>query len=138
MLTLSSAAAYGRVVAASPGFELFKEGLFNLPLPSIVILIISLLVPTVVTGSSSSALTISFDAFTDKYLATGLDPEVIHRIATMSSNMSLMPHCAGVVNALAIVKLTHREIYKHYFMIGIVMMFATVVFASILASLGVV
>lgn len=138
LLALSAAAAYGKVVAIAPGFEIFTEGLFGLPLPSIVILIISVLVPTVVTGSSSASLTISFDAFLDKYLATGYDPQVIHRIATMTSNMSLMPHCAGVVNALTVSKLTHKQVYKHYFIISICLMFVTVVFATILAVLGVV
>jgi H+/gluconate symporter-like permease len=138
LLVLSAASAYGKVVAISPGFKLFTDSLFGLPLPSIMIIIISVLVPTVVTGSSSAALNISFDAFIDQYLATGLNPQVIHRVATMTSNMSLMPHCAGVVNALAIVKLTHKQIYKHYFVIGILLMFVTVVFAATLAVFGVV
>ncbi|MEL7647968.1 MAG: hypothetical protein AAGU76_07730 [Sedimentibacter sp.] len=138
LLALSAASAYGKVVAISPGFELFKDSMFGLPLPSIVILIISVLVPTVVTGSSSASLTISFEAFLDKYLATGFDPQVIHRVATMTSNMSLMPHCAGVVNALTVSKLTHKQVYKHYFIISICLMFVTVVFAAILATLGVV
>jgi len=138
LLVLSAASAYGKVVAISPGFKLFTDSLFGLPLPSIMIIIISVLVPTVVTGSSSAALNISFDAFIDQYLATGINPQVIHRVATMTSNMSLMPHCAGVVNALAIVKLTHKQIYKHYFVIGILLMFVTVVFAATLAMFGVV
>jgi H+/gluconate symporter-like permease len=137
LVALAAAAAFGGVVASVPGFQVISTGLFNLPVPDTAKMLISVIVPTLIMGSSTGGLTVAFDSFADKYLAMGIHPEVIHRLTTMASNLSLTPHCSGVINTFVITKLDHKSAYKHYGIIGILLGGITVIIAAILATFGV-
>ena len=51
-----------------------------------------------------------------KYLAMGVNPDLIHRIAAMASGgFDAMPHNGVVITTLAIAGLTHKNAYKHLF-----------------------
>lgn len=137
LVALSAAAAFGGVVSTVPGFQLISTGLFALPLPDTAKMMISVAVPSLITGSSSSGQQVAYDTFADQYLAMGINPEVIHRLTTMAGNISLAPHSSGVINTFVITKLSHNQAYKHYGIIGILLLGITCVIAGILASFGV-
>ena len=47
------------------------------------------------------------------YLEMGLEPGVVHRIATMASGgFDSLPHCGSVVAMLTITGMTHKEAYR--------------------------
>jgi H+/gluconate symporter-like permease len=82
--------------------------------------IISLAVATnimaAITGSASGGLGIILTTLAPKYLALGLSPDLIHRIACMSSGaFDAMPHNGVVITILAVSGLTHANAYKHIF-----------------------
>jgi len=137
LVALAAASAFGGVVAFVPGFKVLSTGLFSLPVPDTAKMLISVIVPALITGSSSSGLQVAYDTFAPKYLAMGIHPDVIHRLTTMSSNLSLAPHSAGVINTFVITKLSHSQAYKHYASIGLGAAGITLIFAAILASFGV-
>ena len=69
----------------------------------------------------------------ESYLDKGVEPEILHRVATMASGgFDSLPHCGAVVAVLAIAGLTHKEGYKD---IGIITVIIPV-FAT-LATIGV-
>ena len=65
----------------------------------------------------------------------GLPPELIHRIATISSGcFDAMPHNGVVITFLAVAGLTHINSYKHFFFTHIM---ATLVALLVVISLGI-
>jgi H+/gluconate symporter-like permease len=56
--------------------------------------------------------------------AAQINPEIMHRIASMgSAAMDILPHNGAVITLLAICKLTHKQSYFDLFMVGSVTAF---------------
>lgn len=116
--TVFSAAAvgFGAVVSSSEGFKIIltaiqtfsHDPLFN----------ISLLSGTMagVTGSSSGALGIVMNNFVQPYLHTGVNPEKLHRLATISSGiLTCLPQCGALLSFYSLTGLKHQGTYKNLF-----------------------
>lgn len=55
-------------------------------------------------------------AFGKQYVDMGLDPDAIHRVATMSSSIfTVMPHTGVVLTFFALTGLTHKNGFKYLF-----------------------
>jgi H+/gluconate symporter-like permease len=89
-----------------------------------------------ITGSASGGLGIILATLSAKYLALGLSPELIHRVATMSAGcFDAMPHNGVVITFFAVAGLTHMNSYRHLFFSHIV---ATLLTLVIVIPLGIV
>ncbi len=50
--------------------------------------------------------------------ASGISPEVLHRVASMASGgMDTLPHNGAVITLLAVTGLTHRQSYPQIFVV---------------------
>ncbi len=106
----------GMAVAATTGFKLVSSWLLTLPMNPIVSLAIATNIMAAITGSASGGLGIIMETLVPKYLALGLNPNLIHRIATMACGaFDAMPHNGAVITMLAVAGLTHKQAYKHFF-----------------------
>ena len=70
-------------------------------------------------------MTIALNALGETYLqlaaATGINPALLHRVATISAGtLDSLPHNGAIVSLLAVCGLTHRESYLDMAMVGIV------------------
>lgn len=137
---ISSTVAFGAVVAASPAYTLIVGGLDKLSwMPPAWQIFITVNVCAALTSSSTSAIGIVFGQFAERFLATGLAPAAIHRIATVTSlGLNTLPHSVGVCNAAGASKLTIGQIYKHYLWITVIFPLVAAVVLCILATLGIV
>ena len=68
------------------------------------------------TGSASGGMSIALSALAPQYLekamAIGLNPEYLHRIASLSSGgLDTLPHNGAVLTLLAVSNCTHKESY---------------------------
>ena len=129
-----AAVGFGIVVTSAPGFQIFSNLLSGIENPLISLASMTY-VFTAVTGSGSGALGIVLQTFGQNYLASGMSPDVIHRIATIAC----MPMCGiafggGVFNLLAVTGLTHKEAYRHIFIVSIIIGTITLI-ASILFAM---
>ena len=117
----AAAVGFGIVIAAAPGFTVISKWILAIPGSPLFSLAAATSLMAAVTGSSTGSLGIIMEAFAKQYLAAGVSPEVIHRIAAMGSGpMSAMPHSGAVLTLLAITGLKHNEAYRHIFMTVVV------------------
>ena len=70
-----------------------------------------------ITGSASGGLSIALKTFGETYyeraLAVGIDPQLLHRVASMScGGLDSLPHNGAVITLLLICGVTHRQGYK--------------------------
>lgn len=108
---------YGMAVAASAGFAVVSDILLNLPGHPIVSLSVAVNLMAGITGSASGGLGIVLETLAPKYLALGLSPELVHRIAVISAGtFDALPHNGVVITSLAVCGLTHKNAYRHIWM----------------------
>ena len=68
------------------------------------------------TGSASGGMSIALEALAPQYLekaaSISLNPEYLHRIASLASGgLDTLPHNGAVLTLLAVSKCTHKESY---------------------------
>ena len=138
LFNTASEVGYGSTIATLTGFELIKNfvlGLFSEnPLLSLAVAVNML---AGITGSASGGLAIALETlgaeFYELALVKDIDPELMHRIATMaSSGLDSLPHNGAVITLLMICGLTHRQSYKE---IGVTTLLIplSIMFAMVLA-----
>ena len=138
LLNVCVIVGFGSVVSATTGYTVIMNALDKIPGPPIFQLFIAVNVAAGVAGSASAALGIGMTMFADKFMAMGLSPELIHRIAVMSSGgLDSLPHSSGTASALGVAQLTHKEGYIHVFMLNTVIPIIVTAIACVLASFGV-
>jgi H+/gluconate symporter-like permease len=122
---VASLVGFGAVVAALPGFAAVRDWVLEIGGGPLVSLAVATNILSSLTGSASGGMTIALDALGGTYLRlaaeTGIDPALLHRVATISAGtLDSLPHNGAVVSLLAVCGQTHRESYLDMAMVGIV------------------
>ncbi len=121
----ASEVGYGTVIASLAAFNLMKEAVLSIapgnPLISEAIAINAL---AGITGSASGGLSIGLQVLGERYLemahTLNISPELLHRVASMSSGgFDSLPHNGAVISLLTICCLTHKDSYKDIFMVTV-------------------
>jgi len=124
-LNTASLVGFGAVVAALPAFAVVRDGFLGVPGGPLVSIAIAANVMGGITGSASGGLIIALNALGETYAklgaAAGIDPALIHRVASISSGaLAMLPHNGAVVTLLAICGATQRGSYREIMMVGLV------------------
>ena len=130
IMNTASEVGYGNVIASLPGFKSISSFLLGIkfggsPLVSEAITVNIL---AGITGSASGGMSIALAAMSKDWLAwanqVGLDPQMLHRIASLAcGGLDSLPHNGAVITLLAVCGLTHKESYID---IGMITVFTTV------------
>ncbi len=137
----ASEVGYGATIAALAGFALIRDGIFALsPGNPLVAELVSINVLAGITGSASGGLSIALQSLGQQFLemgrAAGIDPGVLHRVASLSSGgLDTFPHNGAVITLLTVCGLSHRESYKDIAVVSLVIPFMTTVFLVSMGSL---
>jgi H+/gluconate symporter-like permease len=120
-MNTASEYGFGAVIAILPGFLFIKEALLSIPNP-LINEAVTVTTLAGITGSASGGLSIALAAMAEHFMAaanaTGISPEVLHRVASMASGgMDTLPHNGAVITLLAVTGLTHRQSYGDIFAI---------------------
>lgn len=135
VLTIGSLVGFGAVVAAMPAFAGVRDAVLSIRGGPLVSLTASMNVLAGLTGSASGGMAIALDALGDTYLRLalehGIDPSLMHRVATMSSGtLDALPHNGTVLTVLQVSGLTHRESYFDMVMtviVGVIIAFSAII-----------
>jgi H+/gluconate symporter-like permease len=124
-MNTASEVGFGNVIAGMPGFKTIASFLLGMKTSPLVSEALSINILAGITGSASGGLSIALDTMGSRYLAwasqTGLDPALLHRIASMSAGgLDTLPHNGAVITLLAICGLTHRESYPDIFAVTVI------------------
>ena len=72
------------------------------------------------------------------YIAMGLDPDVVHRVATVAAGgFDSLPHCGAVSTMRTITQLTHKEAYRDTGVITVVIPVIATVTIMLGATMGI-
>ena len=111
---------FGGVVAKTEGFASFSRMALDAPLPPLVSLFFSVNVVSGIVGSASGGLRIFMETLAPSYLEMGIEPDVLHRVATVAAGgLDTLPHCGAVIASFTIMGLTHRQAYRDVFIVSV-------------------
>ena len=120
LLNTAAVIGFGSVVTQTDGFGSFSQWVLGLPLPPLLSVFTSVSVVSAIVGSGSGGLQIFMQTFAERYLEMGIEPETLHRIATLGSGgIDSLPHCGAVIAMLTIMGLKHKEAYKDIFVVTV-------------------
>ena len=121
LLNTAAVIGFGGVVTQTEGFATFAQAVIGLDLPPLVSVAASVSVVSGIVGSASGGLQIFMQTFGETYLAMGVDPQALHRIAALASGgLDSLPHSGAVIAMLTIMGLKHREAYRDIFVVTVV------------------
>ncbi|MDN5323797.1 MAG: hypothetical protein PWQ67_2251 [Clostridia bacterium] len=141
IMNTASEVGYGNVIRSLPGFTVVRDFMLSIdPGTPLVSEAITVNVLAGITGSASGGMSIALEAMGQRYLEwgqqVGLNPELLHKIASLSSGgFDTLPHNGAVITLLAITGLTHKASYPDLGMVSLVIPFASTAIVIILATL---
>ncbi|HQX49424.1 MAG TPA: GntP family permease [Planctomycetaceae bacterium] len=134
---------YGNTIKSLAGFAVVQKFVTGIapgnPLISEAIAVNSL---AAITGSASGGLSIALKALGETYydrgIAAGINPELLHRVASMScGGLDSLPHNGAVITLLLICGVTHRQGYKDVGVVSVVCpLFATITVLALGTAFG--
>ncbi|CEF49395.1 unnamed protein product [uncultured bacterium] len=139
VLTVGSLVGFGAVVAAMPAFAVVRDAVLSIKGGPLVSLTAAMNLLAGLTGSASGGMAIALDALGDTYMRLaaehGIDPALLHRVATISSGtLDALPHNGTVLTVLQVSGLTHRESYFDMVMTVVVSVIIAFIAVIILGS----
>ena len=143
IMNTSLAVGFGSVVKAVPGFALLTEMMLNMPGSILFSEAIAVNVLAGATGSASGGMSIALTALAPKYLeiaqAEGIDPGVLHRIASISSGgLDTLPHCPTYIMMAAVIGVSTKEAYKDVCVTTVIFPIVLSTIAALLATIGII
>ena len=141
ILNTSAAVGFGAVVTAVPSFKQLTELILGIKGNPLISEAVAVQLLASITGSASGGMGIALEALGSKYYelsqTTGISPEAFHRIASVASGASILPHNGALLTLLAVTGLKHRDSYLDVAVVGFIIPTIAVIAAIILASLGI-
>ncbi len=135
---MSSCSGFGAVIGEASGYMYVISALHSIPGPAPFKVWLAVNIAAGITGSSSGGLSIVLNNLGDYFTSLGIPNAALHRLISASSiGLDTLPHSSGVVNACAVSKMTHKELYKYYFMISVVFTNVAALVIALLISLGI-
>lgn len=135
---LASAAGFGGVVAATPGFQLILNSLDAIPGGPLVEIIVSINLVAGFCGSSSSGLSTALPILSERFLSYGIPPQALHRLCSIASvGLDSLPHSSAVANNYYIQRISYKDGYINNFMFSVVFTLMTAVLCAFLISIGI-
>jgi len=136
---VSLCTALGTVITATEGFQFIISAIEKIPGTPLIQLIVAVNLMAAFSGSSAGGLTVALDVLGERFIATGINPQVLHRIATIScGGLGFLPHNGSVINELNVAKLKHKDAYMPYLICALLIPIITAFILAGLAQLGIV
>ena len=132
---------YGNTIKSLAGFTLVQNFVTGIapgnPLISEAIAVNAL---AGITGSASGGLSIALrtlgETYYERAVAAGIDPQLLHRVASMSCGcLDSLPHNGALITLLLICGVTHRQSYRD---VGVVTIVCPLIATAVVVALGTV
>ena len=139
----ASETGYGNVIAGLSAFAIISSGIVSISSNPLVGTAVSSSVLAGVTGSASGGLSIALETMGKQFLeiavSRGINPQVLHRVASIAcGGMDTLPHNGAVITLLGITGMTHKDSYADIGMCTVIIPLIAVTFIIICASFGIV
>jgi H+/gluconate symporter-like permease len=121
----ASEIGYGAVIGSLAAFAVVQAAVMGISSNPLISEAITVNIMAGITGSATGGLSLALGMLGKTYAeagaAAGINPELLHRVATIASGgLDSLPHNGAVITLLGICRLTHRQSYIDIFMVTVI------------------
>jgi len=128
---------FGSVVKVLPIFAVVSAAVLSLSALPLLSEVISVNLLCAMTASASGGLSAALEVMGDTFLQSGVDPQVLHRLASIcSGGLDNLPYNGATVTVLALCGMTHKDSYLDMFMVATVIPIVASLVIMVLGSFG--
>jgi len=130
---------YGNTIKSLAGFTVVQNFVTGIaPGNPLISEAIAVNVLAAITGSASGGLSIALQTLGETYyeraVSAGIDPQLLHRVASMSCGcLDSLPHNGALITLLLICGVTHRQSYRD---VGVVTIICPLTATAVVVALG--
>lgn len=136
IVATSAVVGFGGVVSSTPGYNILLDVAMNMGGSPLISFSTATALLAGACGSGSGGLALALENLAPTYLELGVQPGVLHKIASCACiTLDSLPHNGVMVTVLACCGLTHKEGYRHLFAITVVGSIIILILAVITASI---
>ena len=133
---------FGAVIKSLAIFSIIQSFILGISANPLISEILAVNMLCGMTASASGGLGATLEALAPTFIAqgakVGLSPQVLHRIASISSGgLDSLPHNGATVTTLSLCNISHKEGYLDMFVCSVVIPIGTAIVVAILASIGI-
>ncbi len=89
------------------------------------------------TASASGGLSAALEVMGDTFMQSGIDPQVLHRLASIcSGGLDNLPYNGATVTVIALCGMTHKKSYLDMFMVATIIPIIASLVVMVLGSFG--
>lgn len=139
LMNTSAVVGFGGSIQMVPAFKSFVNFALNLSFPPLLSAALAVNIIAAVSASSSAGITIFMESMAGDFITAGVNPEVLHRIASMGAGvLDSLPHAGPNVTFLMVTGLTYKEGYPGIFISTLIVPLIGLITALSLAFMGIV
>lgn len=128
---------FGSVVKVLPIFAIVSGAVLSLSAIPLLSEVISVNLLCAMTASASGGLSAALEVMGDTFLQSGIDPQVLHRLASIcSGGLDNLPYNGATVTVLALCGMTHKQSYLDMFMVATIIPIVASLVIMVLGSFG--
>lgn len=136
---ISMFVAGAAVITSTEGFKVILSYIEKIPGPPVIQLIIIVNMSAMLASSGSGGLSIGLGLAAERLLAGGMNPNVLHRISTIScAGLGFLPSNASVINELNVIRVTHKDGYKPYLVCALIFPIIISLILAVVSQFGIV
>lgn len=128
---------FGSVVKVLPIFAVVSWAVLGLSALPLLSEVISVNLLCAMTASASGGLSAALEVMGDTFLKSGIDPQVLHRLASIcSGGLDNLPYNGATVTVIALCEMTHKKSYLDMFMVATIIPIVASIVIMVLGSFG--
>lgn len=128
---------FGSVVKVLPIFAVVSGAVLSLSALPLLSEVISVNLLCAMTASASGGLSAALEVMGDTFMQSGIDPQVLHRLASIcSGGLDNLPYNGATVTVIALCGMTHKKSYLDMFMVATIIPIVASLVVMVLGSFG--
>lgn len=128
---------FGSVVKVLPIFAVVSGAVLGLSAIPLLSEVVSVNLLCAMTASASGGLSAALEVMGDTFLQSGINPQVLHRLASIcSGGLDNLPYNGATVTVIALCGMTHKKSYLDMFMVATIIPIVASLVVMVLGSLG--
>lgn len=128
---------FGSVVKVLPIFAVVSGAVLGLSALPLLSEVVSVNLLCAMTASASGGLSAALEVMGETFLQSGIDPQVLHRLASIcSGGLDNLPYNGATVTVLALCGMTHKDSYLDMFMVATIIPIIASIVIMVLGSVG--
>lgn len=128
---------FGAIVRILPIFAVVSSVALSMSAMPLLTEVISVNLLCAMTASASGGLSAALEVMGDTFLASGINPQVLHRLASIcSGGLDNLPYNGATVTVIELAGMSHKKSYLDMFMVATIFPIIASLVVMVMGSMG--